>query len=110
MDDKKEFNGKEWMEKLNELCKVDYETQPTAESGHIFLFNLTKLGNLLLELMEEEKAQKIYEECVKYAEEIAFAFEQEQNWQDLSVCYSKLANLYRKAKNLQDAMDIYEKI
>ena len=99
----------EWLEKLKELCKADYETQPTAESGHTFLFNLMKLGNLFLELTEIEKAQIIYEECVKYAEEIAFTFEIEQNWQDLSICYGKLAKLYRKTNRLQDAMDIYEK-
>ena len=87
----------EWQEKLVELFKKRYEENKTAENGHDLLVKMTRLGNALQEMREETRKIEVFEECVKYGEEIAFTFESEQSYQNLSVCYCKLGNAYKAA-------------
>lgn len=98
-----------WQEKLTESFRKKYEENKTSENGHDLIARMTRLGNALKEIEEEKRSLEVFEECVKYGEEIAFTFEIEQNYKDLTTCYGKLASVYTKAGEQDKALRVLSK-
>lgn len=96
-----------WQEKLVAYLKEEYKTNKTSQTGHTLLLKMTQLGNALKEMEEEGRSLEVFEECVKYGEEIAGTFEIEQNYQDLSIAYNKLASAYQKIGEQDKALKLY---
>ena len=98
-----------WQEKLAAYFEKKYVENKTPQNGHVLLEKMSQYGNALKEIRDWTRCLTVFEECVKYGEEIAFTFEIEQNYQDLTICYSKLASLYLMEGKQNEALMILSK-